>query len=313
MGKLNMEALMKAKQEMDNQNKSYNNEFDKLVVGKNVRRVLFPKGDNDLFYETGYLHFGLGPEGKTTVTCPKTWGRHEHCPVCEYVEKLRNSSDPDDKKLASDIRAVKRTYINVLNRDSEDPDKPMVLAVGATILKGIIEVLCDPDYLDITDPETGRDITINRKGQGLNTEYSIIPKPTASKVSKTKTEEELDEEMADLKAMFIKKSYDEIKAILDGEEYKRDDDEEEEEDDDEEYDDEEETAVEDTEEAEEEDYDDLSLGEIKDLCESRGINVPKGATRMELIKALKGGTKNTGGSVMDAIADALDTTKRKNK
>ena len=85
MGKLNMDA-MKEKLNSENNSRGYNAEYDSLQVGKNVRRVLWPKGESDSFYSEGYLHFGLGDYGKTVVTCPKTFNSKEKCPICEYVE-----------------------------------------------------------------------------------------------------------------------------------------------------------------------------------------------------------------------------------
>lgn len=265
MGKLNMEA-MKNKLNTES-SQSYNTEYDKLQQGKNVRRVLWPKGDSESFYSEGFLHFGLGSEGKTVATCPKTFSSKEKCPICEYVETLQKSKSKDDKKLADDIKAKRRIYINVINRDDEEEeDTPKVLPIGVTILKGLLETICDPDYADITDFEEGRDITITRKGQGLKTEYSVLPKPKSSVASETKTAEELEEEMTDLDALFVKKSYEELEAILNGEDSEDDDEDEDEEDNDE--------------------YDELDLEELEELCEERGIKIPTKANRLKLISLL---------------------------
>lgn len=268
MGKLNVAAM---KTKLDNENSSsggFNADYDKLVQGKNIRRVLWPKGEKDSFYSEGYLHFSLGAEGNKVVTCPKTFGSKNRCPVCEYVEELQKSKNKDDKKLADDIKAKRRIYINVINRDSEDEEEePKVLPIGVTILKGILETICDADYGDITDPEDGRDITITRKGQGLKTEYSVLPKPKASVVSDTLTADEIEEKMADLDALFIEKSYEEIEAIMNGEEESDSSDDE---------DDGEEEAS----------YDEMDLDELTELVEERGLKKPNKVTRLALIRLL---------------------------
>lgn len=270
MGKLNMDA-MKSQLNAESQNSYSNAEYDKLQQGKNVRRVLWPKGDNELFYSDGYLHFGIGPEGKSVATCPKTWGQKEKCPICEMVEQLQKSKSKDDKKLADDIKAKRRIYINVINRDDEE-ETPKVLPIGATIFKGLLETICDADYGDITDPETGHDVTITRKGQGLKTEYTVLPKPKATVVSDTQTPEEIEAEMTDLNSLFIKKSYDELKALLDGEEAEDNEDEDE-----------------DTEEEEEEEddgYDSMELDELESLCKKRKIKLPVKPNRLKLVTLL---------------------------
>lgn len=269
MGKLNMDS-MKAKLDKESQSTGYSNaSYDKLQQGKNVRRILWPKGDSESFYAEGYLHFSLGAEGNKVVTCPKTFNSKNRCPVCEYVEKLQKSKSKDDKKLADDIKAKRRIYVNVLNRDDEE-EEPKVLPIGVTILKGILETICDPDYGDVTDAEEGRDITITRKGQGLKTEYSVLPKPKSSSVSETLSEDEIEEQMTDLNSLFVEKTYDEIEAVLNGEDSEDKDDEDEDED---------ETAG--------GEYDEMGLDELESLCKKRKLKMPAKPTRLKLISLLE--------------------------
>lgn len=264
MGKLNMDA-MKTKLDAESQSNYSNADYDKLQQGKNVRRVLWPKGDKDSFYSEGYIHFGLGADGKSVATCPKTWGSKEKCPICEYVEELQKSKSKEDKKLADDIKAKRRIYINVISRD-DDEETPKVLPIGVTILKGLLETICDADYGDITDPEEGRDVTITRKGQGMKTEYSVLPKPKSSEVSETQTPEEIEEEMTDLDSLFVKKSYEELEAILNGED--------------------EEESGESGDDEEENSYDEMDMDELTELCEERGIKVPAKPNRLKLVALL---------------------------
>ena len=179
------------------------------------------------------------------------------------MAQLQKSKSKQDKKLADQIKAKRRIYINVLSRDDEE-ETPKVLPIGVTILKGLLETICDPDYGDITDPETGRDVTITRKGQGLNTEYSVLPKPKSSVVSEDMEVDDIEEAMADLDALFIEKSYDELQAILDGED---------EEDDSKEEDD-------------EPGYDDMDIDELTKLVKKRKLKMPNKVTRLTLISVL---------------------------
>ena len=263
MGKMNMDALKNRLDAAESGGGYSNTDYDKLQNGKNVRRVLWPKGEKDVFYSEGFLHFSLGAEGKKVATCPKTFNEKNPCPICEYVAQLQKSKSKQDKKLADQIKAKRRIYINVLSRDDEEVT-PKVLPIGVTILKGLLETICDPDYGDITDPETGRDVTITRKGQGLNTEYSVLPKPKSSVVSEDMEVDDIEEAMADLDALFIEKSYDELQAILDGED---------EEDDSKEEDD-------------EPGYDDMDIDELTKLVKKRKLKMPNKVTRLTLISVL---------------------------
>lgn len=262
--------LVRAKQAEQSKSGS-NSDYDKLQSGKNIRRVLWPKGNNDLFFTEGFVHFGVGPEGKTMVTCPKTYGENERCPICEYVDKLRKSKDEDDKKLASQLVRRKRDYMNVIDRDG-DNEEPKVLPCGPTVVKAILDVMCDPDYADVTDPKEGRDITISKNGQGLQTTYTVIAKPNVTPASSVYSEEELEEKMADLDKFFTRKSYEELEDLL----YGRD------------------SADEDTTpststkaSSDSVDYEDMELDELEELCNKRGIKLPSKITKSRLVASLE--------------------------
>lgn len=318
MGKMNMDALKNRLDAVESGGNYSNTDYDKLQNGKNVRRILWPKGEKDVFYSEGFLHFSLGADGKKVATCPKTFNEKNLCPICEYVAELQKSKSKQDKKLADQIKAKRRIYINVLSRDDEE-ETPKVLPIGVTILKGLLETICDPDYGDITDPEEGRDVTITRKGQGLNTEYSVLPKPKTSVVSEDMEPDEIEEQMADLDALFIEKSYDELQAILDGEDEEDSDGEDEE----------------DEEGGEDDDpgYDDMDIDELTKLVKKRKLKMPNKVTRLNLISVLTKADKEAeveedepaededsgseddgeGDDVEDAIAAALAKRKGKKK
>lgn len=267
MGKVNMAKVQSKQEELKKSSGGSNYNFDKLEDGKNVRRILPPKGDSDMFYSEGFVHFGLGADGKKMVACLDTFGKK--CPVCEYLDSIKNSKDKADKELVQNAKKTKRIYINVLNRDSDDDEeKPMILPIGKMILKQVVDYICDPDYGDITDYEEGRDITITKSGKGLNTEYSVIVKPKTTVASEQYDEAELDELLPDLEAMFQELSEDELVAILAGEEYEGDSDDSGSDDD------------------EELDYDEMELEDLQYECKQRGIPFKKTATKRQLIRLL---------------------------
>ena len=141
-------------------------------------------------------------------------------------------------------------------------------------MKQIIDIICDPDYGDITDFNTGRDITITKSGKGLNTEYSVLAKPKETIATDQYSEEELDEKLPDLDSMFVKKDEDELMALFNGE----DPDDKEDEDDD---------SDEESDEDEDMDYEDLELSELKELCKERGIKIKPAMKRSAIIALLE--------------------------
>lgn len=289
---LNMDKLRKKSEDLARG--SYGSaDYDKLQPGKNVRRVLPPKGDKDVFWSEGFIHFGLGDDGNKTATCLETFGEGKKCPICKYADKLKASKSQADRKLAERIRRTKRMYIAVINRDG-DEEKPLVLPVGKTILQPIIDIICDPDYGDITDLHEGRDITITKTGKGLNTEYSVIAKPNQTEALTELDEKELEGMMPDLDALFVKRSVDDLQAILDGEEPGQGDD-----DDEGEGDEPNDTLA----------YDDMELDDLAALCEERGIDIPARMTKLKLITLLERYDEVNGDGDDDPPAPARKTGK----
>lgn len=211
MGKLDLGKVQEIQDKRDNQGRGENKyTFDKLKAGKNLRRILFPKGNESTFVKTGYVHFNVGPD-KKMVVCPKSLGFNKPCPVCEYVDELKET----DQKAAGLMRRTKRNYVNVIDRDGEE-EEPKILHIPQSVLYSLTDIILDADYGDITDYNEGRDVTINRKGEGIQTEYNCMPKINRTQASEKYTEEQLDDMMCDLNTLVTPKSYEEILAIMSG-------------------------------------------------------------------------------------------------
>lgn len=300
MGKLNMEAVYAAKAKLERQGSNVS--FDKLVNGKNVRRILWPKGDQDLCYSEGYMHFGLGPEGKSSAVCRKTNTSKETCPICDYIHQLQMSKNANDKKLAEAIKARKRVFMNVIDRDS-GTEEIKVLPVGLTVQRAIVSILCDPDYGDITDPTEGRDITIKRSGQGLNTEYTVLPKPNTSPASTTLTPQQIEENMADLEAFWAIPSIEDMEKLIYGTDDSTDSDEPRNQ-----------SGMAKT----TADYDEMTLDELIALCDQRNIRLPDNVSKLKLVSLLlqydednstPRSNLSSGDEVKSAIVNALNRRK----
>lgn len=266
MGKINLELMRKKLEEASSTGGS--TQWDRLKPGKNVRRILWPKGSSESFFSEYLVHYGLGADGHTAIACPKTWNRNESCPVCDYVQSLRDSSSKEDQQAARRYRLSRRIYMNVLNRD-DGSDEPVVLNTGSTVLKGILAIICDPDYGDITDPETGRDITITRSGQGMDTSYTVMPKPKESAASDLSVEQ-VEAGMTDLDNIFPRMSTEEIQKLVDetisGE-----------------------SPEPDTKPSEDSSsqYDDMSMDELIAEYAERDLDIPSKPNRIKLIVALQ--------------------------
>ena len=109
------------------------------------------------FIELYFHNFG----GKTYLS-PLSF--NEPDPIAEFADRLK--AEYNGEKIPSeDYKEIKkfipyrRTYVPVIDRNKQDAGVRF-WAFGKTVYKTLAGVLTDPEYGDITDPQTGRDIKI---------------------------------------------------------------------------------------------------------------------------------------------------------
>jgi hypothetical protein len=176
-----------------------------LQQGDNLLRLVANE-DGDFYFESGYHYLRNGKEVKA-ITCNKLTDGSE-CFLCDLVHELYKTKDPKDKELAKEIRSGARIFFNVIDRN--DGNKLKVLGAGNMIFKEILKFFADEDWGDISDPVTGHDIVINKTGEKLDTEYTVMPKPKPTKIGVEVTD------LFDLSAIPFLYTPDEQEAIFQG-------------------------------------------------------------------------------------------------
>ncbi len=183
-------------------------QFLKLEKGKNKVRILPPykiidesgqtilvqnsedlqKGNGLPFIE-GWFHYSLGSGKKDAILCPKnTYGVEHYCSICEGLEQMKSSPNFGDRIRYDDCKAKIRMFYNVLvYKRMQTPDGKLefdtsqgevqILGVGRKIHGQLLGIILNNEYGDITDPNTGFDITIEKSGKGTkeDTSYQTIP------------------------------------------------------------------------------------------------------------------------------------------
>lgn len=250
-------AQKKLKQ-MDEQ-QSGGGDFYEWKDGANILRILPSwKGEDEQFYVEDAIHYKIGPD-KVRVKCRKLIGKP--CAVCEMSEKAFKAGDKDGGR---NFRAKARYYTNAVDLNSPKSGVQCA-AFGPQVLKQILTYLVDEDdeWGEWWHAKGRYDFKVVKKGDGMDTEYTVFP---TRKFVDVKTDKAVAK---DLEALGSKvPSYEEQKAILAGDEFEPEEEDEEveaEEDEEEEApkkkkakkpaaeeEDEEETAEEDAEEPEEE-------------------------------------------------------------
>jgi len=137
-------------------------------------------GEDSPIYQIHQHFIKTGPHGplaKAAVfNCPKRMANLP-CPACEAADRLRSGSAAD-RDASKEYNPSRRFMAVVIDRANEDKG-PQILAFGKTIMDDLMDLYNDgDDGGDFTNPSaSGFDIVITRKGERLNTKYSLRPRP----------------------------------------------------------------------------------------------------------------------------------------
>lgn len=149
-------------------------------------------GDTEFWADVG-VHWIKNESGKVEAVV----GCHDHtyekpCPVCAAAEKAAKASTNDDQlAVVKEWKTKKTVLVNALirkfnNAPTENPNDPQILELppsAFTQLLSMMEEYAD-EYGDVLDPNTGMDFVIKREGEGIGTEYTVIPAPKHEAVPK---------------------------------------------------------------------------------------------------------------------------------
>lgn len=148
--------------------------FFKASQGKNVLRILPPWGpqaQGQFFFEYA-LHYGFQVRGQgRAFPCLTAVGWNDECPICKAIQLFQKRGASD---LARRIAPRDKYYVNALDRRRE---RVYIWGMSRKMLREILGYMNDPEWGDITDPEEGHDIVLEREGTGLKTSYTLRMRP----------------------------------------------------------------------------------------------------------------------------------------
>lgn len=151
--------------------------FWKPAAGQTQIRIL----PNPYNRETPFTELLFYYEFGKTMISPKSFGQQDD--TYNVIQKLRKSNDELDRKMAYKIEPKMRTYCMVLVRGLEH-EGPKYWGFGKTTYADLLGFCADPDYGDIADLVTGRDVVVDfvpAKGESDFPKTSIRVKPNTSK------------------------------------------------------------------------------------------------------------------------------------
>jgi len=190
------------------------NAFWKPQPGKSQIRITpYIENKDNPFVEL-FFHYSLVP--KKTVLSPLSFGRPD--PVQQFADKLKGSGDKDEWIQGKRIEPKMRTFAPVIVR-GEESEGVKWWGFGKTVYQELLAIIADPDYGDISDVMTGRDIVVERQtaaeagNQYGKTTIRVKPNQTAL-VEDAILSENLLKNQPNIVELYTEPSFDELKGHL---------------------------------------------------------------------------------------------------
>lgn len=206
--------LKKIKEKLANleSKSSQRNMLWKPKPGQSVIRIVPYMHDRDMPFRELFFYYDLA---KRTIISPVTFGEPD--PVFEFAQKLKQTGEKEDYKLAKKLEPKSRTYVPIIVR-GEESEGVKFFGFGSKLYTEFLKTINDPDYGDISDPVQGRDVTIEftpaPNAQSFP-ETTIRVKPNITPVTTDKAVMESFKDMPVIESMWEKPTYEELQTYLD--------------------------------------------------------------------------------------------------
>lgn len=191
----------------------------KPAVGTQVIRILPNKFNEDYPFVELYFHFLFDKP----VLSPITNGEPD--PIQEMAAKLKATGNKQDFKEGAKLEPKMRVYVPVIVRGQEQ-EGVKYWGFGKEVYQELLSYIEDPDYGDISDLHSGRDLTIevvaaDKTGTGFSSTSVRIKPNTSPAVSGSKDDiQAVIESQVEIKSLFKEYTYEELyeklSAFIDG-------------------------------------------------------------------------------------------------
>lgn len=217
---INVEALKERLARMNNQGRGRqgNSDLWKPDLGKYiVRAIPWPEtidvGDTKPILER-WFYYNIGRR----CVAPRLG---EPDPVRELRDTLFAERTEANLAMARKLKPKMRCFLPVIVESEDGKSKEVkIWSFSSTVYRQLLGYIVDPDYGDFTDPDTGRDITVEITNSGKKFEdgtpikdIDVRPKPTPRKL--TKAERDLFKEIPDVDSIYPVQSYEQLEEALD--------------------------------------------------------------------------------------------------
>jgi len=210
---LNLEQIRKRLTTLKSQTNKSRDTW-KPEPGKTKIRIVPYKFQPDNPFIELYFHFELA---KRPYLSLKTFGEKD--PIVDFADKLKRTGDQNDWKMGRKMDPKMRTFACVVIRGKEQ-EGVKFWGFGKQIYEKLLTTMAEPEWGDITDPHSGRDITIEFKtkeqvGKDFpETEMTVLPTQTPLTKDDALMTKLLDEQK-EIFEVYPKPTFEELLEVLD--------------------------------------------------------------------------------------------------
>ena len=174
---------------------------------------IVPTADGDPFKEY-WFHYNLGKHSGF-LSPKRNFGEDD--PLNDFVRSLYRENTEESIKMAKSLSARQRFFAPVVVRGEEDQGV-RIWGFGKQVYETILGLVLNPEYGDITDVESGIDLTINY-GKPAGAQFpqtKLTPKRRSTPLFEdtTQVQQALDS-VPDFSTVFERKTPAEVQAMLD--------------------------------------------------------------------------------------------------
>jgi hypothetical protein len=182
--------------------------------GKQVVRIVPYKYEPDNPFIELKFHYNINNK---TYLSPDSFGRPD--PIVEFSNRLKKTGSKEDWQMGRKMEPKMRTFAPVIVR-GEEHEGVKFWGFGKQVYQELLSIISDPDFGDITDLTSGRDIVVEFKtaeGGASFPETSIRVKPNVSVAVDPKNSQLLEALKAQVNILdlFPELSYEELKEVMD--------------------------------------------------------------------------------------------------
>tara|TARA_R100000808_G_scaffold24491_1_gene56546 strand:+ start:355 stop:1122 length:768 start_codon:yes stop_codon:yes gene_type:complete len=210
---INMDKIQKRLTELNNRGGNNSQVFWKPKEGETVIRLV-PSPDGDPFRDF-WFHYNVG-DSPPFLSPKKNFGEDDA--ITDFIRELFDEGTEDSIKMAKSLLPRQRFFSPVIVRGEEHLGV-RVWGYGKLAYEELLNLVLNPEYGDITDPETGTDLVI-KYGKPAGAQFpqtTITPRRRSSAMCEDGPDKcrELMDNIPDFNGLFERKSVEEVQTILD--------------------------------------------------------------------------------------------------